>query len=400
MVTIGVDPHKQTHTAVGVDPLGRELGTLTAPARRDGFGALLAWAKSLDSERVWVIEDCRHVSGGLERFLLNFGETVIRLPPGLMAGARQSVRERGKSDPIDALAVARAALREGLKNLPAARLAGPELEIRQLVVHRRRLTDARTRLINELRWQLHDLWPDWEIPPRSLHGPAWQQRISDRLRRAKPSVRVRIARDEIRRIRDLTRTINQITTELSTLVHEVAPQLLVERGLGVITAATLIGEIAGIERFTTDAQLGPNLGLRPDPRVLRADRSPPPGPGRQPPAQPRIPPARPQQAPLRPSDRGLHRQTARRRQDPTRGDPVSQTPSRPPRLQAPHRPEQCPDDRLLDIGASQRIGGRSDLDGTDARASTQKRSRSLAHRRDVGFSDWGLGDARIGAGRR
>jgi transposase len=68
---------------------------LTAPARRDGFGALLAWAKSLDRERVWVIEDCRHVSGGLERFLLDFGETVIRLPPALMAGARQSVRERG-----------------------------------------------------------------------------------------------------------------------------------------------------------------------------------------------------------------------------------------------------------------------------------------------------------------
>jgi len=56
--------------------------------------------------------------------------------------------------------------------VPAARLAGPELEIRQLVAHRWRLTEARTRLINELRWQLHDLWPDWEIPPRSLHGPA------------------------------------------------------------------------------------------------------------------------------------------------------------------------------------------------------------------------------------
>jgi transposase len=266
MVTIGVDPHKQTHTAVAADRLGRELDSLTVPARRDGFGALLAWAKSLDSERVWVIEDCRHVSGGLERFLLDFGETVIRLPPALMAGARQSVRERGKSDPIDALAVARAALREGLQKLPAARLAGPELEIRQLVVHRRRLTNARTRLINELRWQLHDLWPDWEIPPRSLHGPAWQQRISDRLRHADPSsVRVRIARDEVRRIKDLTRTINRITSELSTHVHEVAPQLLVERGLGVITAATLIGEIAGIERFHTDAQLARISGCAPIP---------------------------------------------------------------------------------------------------------------------------------------
>ena len=78
------------------------------------------------------------------------------------------MRERGKSDPIDALAVARAALREGLETLPTARLAGPELEIRLLVVHRERLIDARTRLINELRWQLHDLWPDWQIPKRAL----------------------------------------------------------------------------------------------------------------------------------------------------------------------------------------------------------------------------------------
>jgi transposase len=104
MVTIGVDPHKRTHTAVAVDPLGRAVSGQTESAHRAGFGALLVWARKLEAERVWVIEDCRHVSGPLERFLLDHGETVVRLPPRLMAGARQSVRERGKSDPIDALA--------------------------------------------------------------------------------------------------------------------------------------------------------------------------------------------------------------------------------------------------------------------------------------------------------
>src|SRR5213079_1816700 len=89
-----------------------------------------------------VIEDCRHVSGRFERFLLDRGETIVRLPPRLMANARETVRERGKSDPIDALAIARTALREGIDNLPAARLAGSELEIRQLAVHRERLIDA------------------------------------------------------------------------------------------------------------------------------------------------------------------------------------------------------------------------------------------------------------------
>ena len=265
MVTIGIDPHKQTHSAVAVNELGSELAARTVTAKRDGFGELLKWARQIDRDLVWVLEDCRHVSGPLERFLLDHGQTVVRLPPAMMSGARQSVRERGKSDPIDALAVARAALREGIDRLPTARLAGPELEIRQLVVHRQRLIDARTRLINELRWQLHDLWPDWEIPPRALTGPVWQRRVSARLQRAEPTVRVRIARDEIRRIKDLTRTITELSDELGGLVRQVAPQLLAERGLGVITAAKLIAEIAGVDRFKSDAQLARTAGCAPIP---------------------------------------------------------------------------------------------------------------------------------------
>ena len=135
--------------------------------------------------------------GGLERFLIDRGETVVRLPPQLMADARQGVRERGKSDPIDALAIARAALREGVETLPTAKLAGVELEIRLLALHRERLVDTRTRLINELRWQLHDLWPEWEIPKRVLIQPGWQTQVAKRLGRAGRTVQVQIARDMI-----------------------------------------------------------------------------------------------------------------------------------------------------------------------------------------------------------
>jgi transposase len=255
MLTIGVDPHKQTHSAVAVDELAVQVATCTRQARREGFGELLAWSRSLRGEHVWVIEDCRHVSGPFERFLIDHGETVVRLPPRLMADARRGVRERGKSDPIDALAVARAALREGLGTLPVARLAGPELEIRLLAVHRERLVDARTRLINEVRWQLHDLWPEYRVPRRALITAKWQLKVTRRLQRADPTVRVRIASDMIRRISDLTRTINALHDELGQLVREVAPQLLAEHGIGVLIAAKLIGEIAGIERFKSDAQL-------------------------------------------------------------------------------------------------------------------------------------------------
>ncbi len=265
MVTIGVDPHKHTHTAVAVNALGVQVAQRQAPARRQGFGQLLEWARKFEGERVWVIEDVRHVSGGLERFLIDRGEPIVRLPPRLMANSRQGVRERGKSDPIDALSIARAALREGIGTLPTAKLAGVEFEIRQLALHRERLVDARTRMINELRWQLHDLWPDWEIPKRVLIQPGWQTTVARRLSRATKTVQVQIARDMITRVRELTRTITELYEQLALLVQQAAPQLLAERGIGVLIAAKLIGEIAGIERFTSDAQLARLSGCAPIP---------------------------------------------------------------------------------------------------------------------------------------
>jgi transposase len=267
MLTIGIDPHKRTHCAVAVDAVGRQVATKGVAVSQDGFGALVAWARGLDGgrERVWVLEDCRMFSGSLERFLLDHGEAVARLAPHLMAGARCGVRERGKSDPIDGLAVARAALREGVENLPVARLDGPELEVRLLATHRDRLVHIRTGLICELRAQCHDVWPEWEIPRRALIRPAWQTRVARRLAHAPRSARVQIARDLIGRIRDLTQMITALYAQLAELVTALAPRLLAEPGVGILIAAKLIGEIAGIDRFATDAKLARMAGCAPIP---------------------------------------------------------------------------------------------------------------------------------------
>ena len=267
MIVLGADTHKVTHTVGAVnEATGRIVADLTVRAKRRSFDDLLVWARALDDpDRVWAIEDCRHVSGALERFLLARGERVVRVAPKLMAGARKSGRERGKSDPIDAVAIARAAIREGLETLPVAQLAGPELDVRLLVDHRERLVGQRTALINDLRWNLHDLWPEFEIPPRALIHRNWQDRVDRRLRRAEQTARVRIARDELRRIRELTRTITSLESELAALVAELAPGLLAESGCGVLTAAKLIGEIAGAARFATDAQLARAAGVAPVP---------------------------------------------------------------------------------------------------------------------------------------
>ena len=266
MIVIGTDTHKKTHTCGAVDGLTAAAGgELTVPARGGGFGKLLRWARQLDRERVWAIEDCRHVSGALERFLIARGERIVRVAPKHMAGARRSARERGKSDSIDAFSVARAALREGLENLPAAHLDGAALDIRLLVDHREDLVAARTADQQRLRWHLHDLWPELEIPAGALDTGKWLGKISRRLARAQQTTRVRVARELVRQISARTARIRELQAELAALVESYAPQLLAERGCGPLTAAKLIGEIAGADRFATDAKLARTGGAAPIP---------------------------------------------------------------------------------------------------------------------------------------
>ena len=112
MMVIGVDTHKSSHAMAAV---AADTGLLTSEreiaASDDGHRAALSWARALDPERVWAIEDCRHVSRRLEQALITAGERVIRVPPKMMGQSRRSERESGKSDQIDARAVARAVLR-------------------------------------------------------------------------------------------------------------------------------------------------------------------------------------------------------------------------------------------------------------------------------------------------
>jgi transposase len=262
VIVIGVDPHKQTHTAAAVEQGSGELrAERTVKARQAGHEQLLEWARSLNGERLWALEDCRHVSVSLERFLVASGEAVVRVPPKLMAGARRSARQRGKSDAIDALAVARAALRE--PGLPAARLAGAEREIRLLLDHREDLVAERTRIQQRLRWHLHELDPDVELPAGCLDRRVWLDRLARRLARREQIALVRISRELVRRCGELTRRERELERELAALVAQEAPALLELPGCGVLTAAKLIGELAGSERFGSDARLAMHAGAAP-----------------------------------------------------------------------------------------------------------------------------------------
>ncbi|HWI74234.1 MAG TPA: IS110 family transposase [Baekduia sp.] len=262
MIVIGVDAHKATHTAAAINSQTAELlEDITVAARRGGHGELTDWAAGLDADRVWAIEDSRNMSSGLERHLLTAGETVLRVPPKLMSHQRKSGRTASKSDAIDALAVARAALRE--PDLPHATLPGIEHEIGMLVDHRNDLVHDCTGHQRRLRWHLHELDPDLEIPARGMSNANNVDRVGRWLSRQAQTTQVRICRELVRRIRELNRRIAELARELGKLVRATAPQLLNIVGCGTLTAAQILGEIDGIARFRNEAQLAAYAGVAP-----------------------------------------------------------------------------------------------------------------------------------------
>lgn len=262
MVTIGIDAHKRNHTAVVVDERGLKLAQSTAGATSSDHLALIAWAARHGAERLWAVEDCRHLSRRLERDLLAAGERILRVPPKLMANARDGARTFGKSDPIDALAVARAALRE--PDLPLARLDGPERELRLLVDHRDDLVAERTRMTNRLRWHLHELDPGSEPPARSLKHLRNLSKLAARLEGMDGLV-ARLARELTDRCSKLTVEIRKLEQEIAALVRRLAPSLLAICGCGPLTAAKIVGETAGIERFRSPDAYARHNGSAPLP---------------------------------------------------------------------------------------------------------------------------------------
>jgi transposase len=262
MVVLGVDAHKRTHTVVAVDQLGRKLGERTTGTTSQDHLGLLRWAEKFGQQRLWAVEDCRHLSRRLERDLLGAGERIVRVPTKLMAHARDAARSYGKSDPIDALAVARAALRE--PQLPAAQLEGPARQVRLLVDHRDNLVAERTRAINRLRWHLHELDPSWQPPARTLWRPKHLQAIGDRLASVDGIV-ARLARGLVERCRQLSTEIAAIDKELQVLVRPLAPALLELCGCATITAAKLVGETADVRRFRSRHAYARHNGTAPLP---------------------------------------------------------------------------------------------------------------------------------------
>lgn len=264
MVVVGADVHKRSHTFVAVDEQGRQFGQLTVKADSKGHDKAIGWAQAqFDVEDLlWAIEDCRHLSARLEMDLLQAGQRVVRVPPKMMAEQRRTARTHGKSDPIDALAVARAAQRE--PDLPVATHDDESRELKLLVDHRDDLVKQRTAIVCRFRWHLHRIDPTADPGPKTLNRAVKRAELAELLA-DQPGIDARLARELLEDIEALTVRINALEREITGLVTERAPGLLELPGCGPLGAAKIVGEVAGISRFGDEAKFAMHAGVAPIP---------------------------------------------------------------------------------------------------------------------------------------
>ncbi|MGC4964389.1 IS110 family transposase [Gordonia sp. DT218] len=263
MIVVGADVHKRSHTFVAVDEAGRRLEQKTVKATTPGHRQAMCWiGERYGTEVVWAIEDCRNLSARLERDLLGAGQKVVRVTPHLMAEYRRIGRDRGKSDPIDALAVARAAARE--PDLPVAEHDDLSRELKLLVDHREILVAQRTAIINRLQWNVHEIDPGFEIEPRSMDRIKQQKRVGGWLEN-QTQIIAELAREQLTDIVELTVRIKTYTRRITALVTPAAPALLEVVGCAELTAAKIIGETANVTRFADEAKFARHAGVAPVP---------------------------------------------------------------------------------------------------------------------------------------
>jgi transposase len=270
MVAVGIDPHKHVHVAVAVGKDGTPAGKpLTAKNDALLIITLLKWVRSITDDTVtWAIEDGRGFARQLADGLLLAGQEVVWVPAKLAAAHRRLHEATGaKSDPIDAAAVARAAI--ATPGLDRHRIDERVRELRVLVDYRADLVKRRTMAINQLKAQVH-LWLGQT--PGDLTRARNVNMLATLISAAQLSPHIRQAlADMTAEIAALSRHVGDLDATIRNLVRPLATSLLQVTGISYNSAAVLLAEIGDITRFPSSAKLARYAGCAPIP-VYSADK--------------------------------------------------------------------------------------------------------------------------------
>ena len=282
---IGVDTHKHTHTAAVVTPTGGLVDHVTIPT--DAFGAkrVLAFARDrAPGRRVWAIEGSGSYGSGLTTYLLEQGEWVVEID----RPRRPARRNGAKSDELDALRAAREALSR--EHLAQPRRRGDREAIRVLLCTRESAVVGRTRAIAHLhglvvnapegiRHQLRKLGTD-ELLERCARLRTGSSQSTEH------RATITALRSTARRALALKAEAGDLESQLELIVVRVAPDLLAEPGVGVMSAARILNAWSHQGRIRSEAAFAMLAGVSPDPGLIGPDRPAPAEPLGRPPAQP------------------------------------------------------------------------------------------------------------------
>ena len=267
---VGVDVHKDTHTAVGVSPFGEKLFELTVGNYKEDFRSLAQAVESVSAKEMlspyFGLEDCSGFGERLSGFLLESGYIVVHVPPILVDERRKNETHPEKSDSLDALGVAKVMLQRSDKLLlytltPESLKAK---QIKEISIDREFLVSERTRLKNQLHTLLHRLWnTEYRTKFKNPFSLKALRYWLSRTPKGADVFLVRMMKRKARRLLDLHEEITELEVELETLLKESGHTIQTANGCGVTIAAMIVGEIGDINRFHSPAALAKYAGCAP-----------------------------------------------------------------------------------------------------------------------------------------
>jgi transposase len=260
MPAIGIDTHKRTLAACAIDAVGMVIAERTFDCDRAGFAELTAWADAVAPGATIGIEGSASYGAPLAHYLVTAGQTVREVPPQLSRRERGRSRRAGKSDPGDALAIARVTLRE--PDLPPVRLEDRTTELGLLADARDDVVRVQTQVRNRLHAHLVVLLPGYGRTTSQLVSRRQLEAI-ERALDGVTGVRAELARALLAEVRALGQRAAELERTTAGLVA--GHPLLGLPGVGILTAARLVAETGDVARFRSPAAFAMLAGVAPIP---------------------------------------------------------------------------------------------------------------------------------------
>jgi transposase len=260
MSAIGIDTHKDSLAACAVDDVGGVLAEASFPNDPAGHAALGAWAERVAPSARIGVEGSSTYGAAAARHLEAAGLAVREVPPHLSRRERTRTRRAGKSDPGDALAIARVCARE--IELPPIRRDDATTELGLLLAARADLVGEATRIRNRLHADLVVLVPGYGGKVANLVS---ERHLASALRllRGHPGLQAELARERVAELRRIHARIGRLSDRVAERVA--GHSLLAVPGIGALTAAALIAETGDPRRFRSADAFAMLAGVAPIP---------------------------------------------------------------------------------------------------------------------------------------